>query len=445
MPEQIQESDALPGEGAAAERDLILELNFVPDWARKPPETSRFAGAPGPSRSPERSGARIRDRGRREAGPRRGPARDRGAEPRGRPSRETAPAEDRDRSPLPVAIRILPEQKQVSAVARQLHATSRSYPLAQVAGLFVGKPAACYFRIELGKEAAHVRLFQCRLCQTVALDRSHLVSHLLGRHVGEYFTREQTEADPPKGNFVCVARCGLSGTLLGPPNHHSYEERLQELRSARFPNVPLAEYRQRIEIVREPDLIERWKEECRKQTVYRRKDGQGQDSPPVRWAAAADFMEKEAAPALIAQTRSASVPCAIAMDTEDPDLRREIRRAWEMEKRFPRSILFALRAAFRHKKLHLFHVGRVAEFVTAVRPLPLDPTHAVENIREVLLHLRSHPGATRRTLLETLRPGQAPDSDGAAQVLSPLGWLAARGHIIEFFDGTLAVPLAESG
>jgi hypothetical protein len=39
-----------------------------------------------------------------------------------------------------------------------------------------------------------------------------------------------------------VARCGLSGTLLAPPNHHSYRTRMEEIRSQRYPHMTPDEY-----------------------------------------------------------------------------------------------------------------------------------------------------------------------------------------------------------
>jgi hypothetical protein len=59
----------------------------------------------------------------------------------------------------------------------------------------------------------------------------------------------------------------------------------------------------------------------------------------------------------------------------------------------------------------------------------------------VLTHLQTHPGCRRKELVEALRPGAAEDSAPAAEVLSPLGWLIEKGHILEFFDGSLSVPL----
>jgi hypothetical protein len=76
-----------------------------------------------------------------------------------------------------------------------------------------------------------------------------------------------------------------------------------------------------------------------------------------------------------------------------------------------------------------------------VPPSPLDPEHVVSPIKEVLVYLTAHPGTTREGLLRALCPNAAPDSPESKAVLSPLGWLIERGHIIEFFDGSMAVPL----
>ncbi|MBM4142896.1 MAG: hypothetical protein FJ225_04780 [Lentisphaerae bacterium] len=437
-------------EGSAAERDVVLDLNFIPAWARRSPQEFRYAdhdGAEGHGAAGRRAGGRSRGRG--EPGPARrddrGRARD-GGQPRG--ARRAAGRERRgpaaEAPRPPVAVRLLPDQKQISAVTRQLHGTKRSYPLAQIAALFVRNPDACHFRVEADPEHRAAQIFQCRSCLAVSMDRAQMLTHARQKHLMEYFDAEVIEGDAPKGDFTCVARCGLSGVLLGPPNHHGCEERIQEIHSARFSGMPLEQYRQKIEIVSDKALIEQWKEERRKRTVYRRKGTAASGGAPLTWTEADAVFQREVAPSLVGAVRRARLTREAALGTEDGALRRVMQEAWEAERRFPRSLLFALRAAFRHKKLHIFRVGRGAEFVAAIRPTPLEAGHVVQHIREVLDHLRAHPGCTREDLLATLRPGAEPSAEAVAQVLVPLGWLADRGHIIEFHDGTLSVPLSGS-
>jgi hypothetical protein len=91
--------------------------------------------------------------------------------------------------------------------------------------------------------------------------------------------------------------------------------------------------------------------------------------------------------------------------------------------------------------LFLFKAGGGITFVTPIHPHALAPEHAIAPIREVLEFLHAHPGCTRQQLLDGLRPGAAADSPEVVAVLNPLRWLIDRGHVIEFFNGTLAVPM----
>ena len=99
--------------------------------------------------------------------------------------------------------------------------------------------------------------------------------HLIFIAFDERFEKAEVESAPPTGDFVVMARCGLSGTLLAPPNHHSYAARVREVRQALYPAMGEEQYRQRIESVRDPALIEQWKASCCRQTVYRLKQPEG--------------------------------------------------------------------------------------------------------------------------------------------------------------------------
>jgi hypothetical protein len=66
--------------------------------------------------------------------------------------------------------------------------------------------------------------------------------------------------------------------------------------------------------------------------------------------------------------------------------------------------------------------------------------HAVEPIRAMLQLIREHPGWNRAQLVEHLKPGTAPGTEAAAELLNPLRWLIEKGHVIEFFNGTLSAP-----
>ena len=487
VPPAEQTSDAAP-----TAPDRVLELNFVPGWARRAPgslfdghlerrgggddggDRGRRDGRDGQDRR-ERRPADRRDQRRpsREGDQRRGggparppsgaggpvrpsPSRGGSSPDQARPSPSRGgPPSDRSRgsrSPdrggrqefaprLPVDCRFLPDPKALASMVRQIAQLRRAFPLLDLAAIFTSKPETCLLRLDVWADARDAVLYQCRTCGMVAMDRARLIGHMTKTHIDEFFAKEEIISEAPTGQFVCVAKCGLTGILLGPPNHHSFAAKVQELHMTRFAHMTLDQYRSRVETVRDPAAVEQWKEESRKRVVYRLKGVENAEA--MNWMAAEAHMTRQIAPALILQAKRAAMPVGLCRQLEDRDLLRLAEEAWGRECRFPGNLMFALRGAFRGKHLRVFR-ARKTEFVTAIEPAPLDPAHVVEPIRAVLVFLKEHPGCKREQLVEALRPGKAADSPEAAEVLSPLAWLVEKGHIIEFFDGSMAVPLANA-
>ncbi len=425
--------------------DTVLELNFVPQWARQPPAPNPYARFEGEGRPAERRGERRgerparfgekRDQKRRGdlKGRRPGPERPREfAGRRPAPSFEPAPAR------VPVTISFIPERDHLAAVVQTVRASGRAYPLMDLALRFLSDEAAYLVKIETRSAAKPVHLFQCKECQVAFFSRDALVAHATASHLESVFTREQVENEAPAGNYTCVARCRLSGILLGPPNYHGYNEKIQELWHKRYAHMSLDEYRRSIETVRDADLIERWKQEQRVQVLYRLK---GKENAEALKPADAEkyFLEHCAASQVIERSRLI-LPAPAARRLSEPDLREAVRDAWAQESRRPASLMFALRPAFHHMRLNLFRAGGGIAFVTPFAPRPLQPQQAVQPIAEVLQFLKDHPGCARTDIVEQLRPGAAAESPEVTAVLSPLRWLIERGHVIEFFNGTLSVP-----
>lgn len=474
-PEKTAEDNAPPATETAgptgASQDFVLSLNFVPNWARQGASENPYANHAGEERRDESSrGERreFRQGGRDSRGPRRdgprGPRPGGGGGPRdqrreggprkfdgGRPQdrrgdqsgpRGRGPRRDRDFVPrLPLNISFVPEKNHLGVVASEIREKHRAYPLAMVAGLFLQKPEnhQIKFEVQSGKDRpAELRLWQNQKTGMVFLKRETAQSFAVGHDLEEFFEKQEQQVEPPTGNFVCVGRCTISGELLGPPNFHGYQEKLMELHRTRFSGMPLDVYRSRIEVVRDPALVEQWKEQSRTIRRYREKTDAGGEAKLKRSEAEFRFLEKYAKD-LFRQGQRFLMPGARANDLPDPELRRLVREAWTRESKFPMTLLFALRAAFKHMKLELFKVGNET-FVTAVAPKPLDTEHVVENIQKMIDLLREHPGWTRKELVEHMQPGLAAESPEAVELLSPLRWLVDKGHVIEFFNGTLSLP-----
>ncbi len=383
----------------------------------------------------------------------------------------------------------MPASKALAAIIRRIQATHRAYPVRDVVKLFQNDDSSMVVRIEARKDGTGPQqLFQCRACGMPALTEAEVADHLLKKHLADYFDFEEVETEAPKGNFPCVARCGLTGELLGPPNHHSYAHRVQEMLADRFPGMNEEEYRRHIEMVRDPEVVEQWREQCKHRRVFRRKpdvsekaeDKKTEDSattdPPAEAAPAEEqkpvppalerheaelVFRREIMPGLIGAAshvvcpatslkdlpnrRLASVLNECFAEETDPGRRFNHRPQTEgapQQSRMQRNgtLFAAVHAAFHHRSLYFFRAGdeRGQEFVMASQPVPLDVDHATPELREIAQYVFDHPSCPPKYLIEALNPEN--NEEKTKRLVSQIKWLVEKGHLVEFFNGFLSPP-----
>ena len=415
--------------------------------------------------------------------------------------------------PLPIEIRVLPEQKALGGVIRRIQSSHRAFPLRDIAWLFLDKPASCLIRLAQQKDNP-IPLYQCKVCGIPALTEEEIQNHLVNRHLDEFFDVEEIECEPPSGQFVCVMRCGITGELLGPPNHHSYNTKVHEMLRTKFPNMPEESYRRKIESVREADLIEEWRQSCTKKNIYRRKTAEvvppvndekkpqpseGKAAPETNETApepdsetempaapeeastaaqeevevAPAAAETDAAPAaeaeISAEDSEVKAPpmerdvaelvfkremladqfaavkhlvciASTALQTPSKQLYFAIKDMIYKERRFPTSLFFALRGAFRHRKLHLFRAkeAKGPDFVMQKKPVELDPSHAVDMVKDVIAYIHENPACTKAEMVRALA---GTEEAKIKEVLGQLAWLIEKGNVIEYYNDVLSAPL----
>ncbi|MDA3924059.1 MAG: hypothetical protein PF904_05090 [Kiritimatiellae bacterium] len=382
--------------------------------------------------------------------------------------------------PLALEVRILPEQKALGGVIRRIQSSHRAFPLRDIAWLFLDKPASCLVRLAQQKDEP-LPLYQCKICGMPALSEEEMESHLLNRHLDDAFDVEEIECDMPGGQFVCVMRCGMTGVLLGPPNHHSYNTKVHDMLRTKFPNMSEEAYRRKIESVRETEVIEEWRQSCTKKKIYRRKEVQavpaiepvptpepveaGVDAapvaegetiapaapvvdmvdnevkaPPMDREVAELVFKREIMPKQYSSVKHMICIASTALQTPNKPLYFAIKDMLHKERRFPTSLFFALRGAFRHRKLHLFRANEAKgpDFVMQKKPSVLNPSHAVDLVKEVLSYIHEHPACTKVELVHAL----SNDEDvKIKETLAQLAWLIEKGNVIEYYNDVLSAPI----
>ena len=347
--------------------------------------------------------------------------------------------------PLEISIRFLPRQSVFENVVSQLKSGSVAYSLFALARLFLEKPGRYEARLTAKPGTP---LYQLSEGGGVSVDREFLDRNAFRFAQRDFYQVDVAESDPIKGSFSNVARCRLSGTLLGPTNHHAYQPQLRSLYEQRFSRrMSFADYQRQIEIVSDPAVVERWKEEARKVTTYTTM----REETPLTLSSAAEaerHFRSQYLPALIRNVDDVTIGGTASRSLPDRVLNRTIEQAWVRETRSPSNMMQELASRFRQNGLHIFRHRRGMLFVSSIRVRAFVHEHAGVSplVNAILEAVSATTGINRKQLFETLIGNGASEDAGPRRLAlaSDLRWLINEGYVIEFNDGSLDRPRMKS-
>ncbi|MEM1442721.1 MAG: hypothetical protein AAGF67_10290, partial [Verrucomicrobiota bacterium] len=165
---------------------------------------------------------------------------------------------------------IEPSTAAIKGLSAHIRETFRSFPLADLAKMILGARERYQVNFEATDDG--VSLYQCKDDNSTWLTREEAIKHLLSSDaIGKYYAIEEVEVDAPTGNFSNIAVCGMSGEILGPPNHHEYQQNVARLHAERFSNMPIERFKSRIVMESGEEIVEKWKEKVSKRLQYRLK------------------------------------------------------------------------------------------------------------------------------------------------------------------------------
>ena len=460
-----------------------FDLKFLPDWLKEAPAGNRYAnyegdtgerargerrgGDRGDSRPPrndrggqgERRGPRPPQgdrRGPRPGGPQgarpgagQGPRREGGGGPR-RDDRRQDDGGPREPRPAPAVrpaqlkIEFLPEPHAAAGIAKQIRGSGRAYGVFHTAKLFLERPERHAVRITSAD--ANVPLHQIG-DGPVSFDRAAVERGAFHAVRAEYYSEETVQGEPIKGNFSNVARSRTTGVFLGPTNHHAYQPALRKMYEERFSRrMGFQEFlAQEIEIVSSEQAVADWKEQARSKTTY----STLKEAEPLTFATLAEVEQhfrKHYLPLLVKS--GVTIECSSPASRVGLDrwVSAAVRDAWEQERPFPQQLVNNLRSYFVEAGLHFFKHRKRLLFVCAHKPL----RHAAgevfsEGIASILIAIEEAARLKRPALAAKLL-GEHHDSPDLAPrkaaLASDLHYLILAGHVIEFADGALELPLA---
>lgn len=358
--------------------------------------------------------------------------------------------------PTGLKVSVEPEDKALEMLAQHVKSQGLAFSLFDAARLVLAGPERHRVKVECEPERL-VGLFQVTGDGALFETREEAVRYLLRNPeaVAPYYSTEEVELEEPKGVFTSVGVCGMSGEILGPTSHHSYQTTLKRLHTERFANLPFEEYRRRVRVENSPELIEKWKEQQKKGTKWTWLKGEpveGQE--PLSFTSRSEFethFRRTHSEDAVVETREAIVHATAKREQLSPGLGRLLRRHIEEAKKH----LFELSQKIAHgldrRGLKLFKRRGGKMFVSRVKPRPIEPGIVLSpRISTIVERIKAEPGIASTKLLSELAPSApaAPTEAGTEEqpkqlteeqkgLIVDLHWLIHEGYVISYSDGVL--------
>lgn len=373
-----------------------------------------------------------------------------------------------------LTVTLEPESKAVEAMAQMIRTAGKAYSVFDAAKLVLASGDRFRVGFSLATET-NAKLFVIPSDSSIWTSRDEAMSHLIHSDVlNQYYRQEEIELEEPKGNFTSIAICGMSGELLGPPSHHSYQSALHKIHRERFSNLHFEDYKRRIRTDNSPEVIEKWKESQKRGqqwTDLKAEVPEGGEAPKFKSRAEMEaHFRTHHAEALITETAQVMVAGNIPKKNLSPSLYHALRKGVDEARKHLLPTAQQLCGGFEKQGLKLFKRRGGKLWVSRVRPRLLDSTIVLsDRIAKMLEIIKAKPGIKVKQLLEAVAPTSAatektavieeaqavaPSADAPAaaqaeasseqlQALKDLHWLNSEGYVIEYSDGIVFIGVTE--
>jgi hypothetical protein len=353
--------------------------------------------------------------------------------------------------PKDVQITIYPDDKAVDALASHVRQSGHAFSMFDASRLVLAGGDRFVVRYRCAEERP-TGLFNVPGDGSLFLTRDEALAHVLrGAALDEFYRAEDIELEAPKGEFQSVAVCGMSGEIIAPPSHHSYQTGLIRLHRERFANMPFEDFKRRVKVEANPELVAKWKEQMskgRRWVCLKLETPEGGE--PVSFNSRADMeahFRRTFGNDAVIEVREANVHGNIDKQKLSPALFIMLRQAVDAARKHLFEISQKLGAGLERRGLKLFKRRAGKQFVCRVKP------RAVENgmvfsdrLADIVKILKDNHGMTMQALVEAIMPSPPPmdgadpnapkqPTEGQLGVIKDIRWLANEGYVIEYSDG----------
>lgn len=304
---------------------------------------------------------------------------------------------------------IEPEKKSTEALATTIRAAGKAFSVFDAARLVLQSGDRFHVKFTVPPDSP-TRLCTIPADGSVWLGREEAVAHFLhSEGLKEFYSVEEIELEEPKGVFTSVAVCGMTGEILGPASHHSYQTALHRIHRERFGDMRFEDYKRRVRTENAPEVIEKWKDsQMRGQVWVYRTPSSEEGAEPLKLKSRSEMeahFRKTHAENLVHETAEAWVAGNIPKQHLSPALYHALRRGVDDARKHLLPVAQLLCAGFEGHGLKLFKRRGGKLWVSRTRPKALDSSVVLsDRIAKMVEIVKAKPGIAVKELVELVSP-----------------------------------------
>ena len=341
-----------------------------------------------------------------------------------------------------------PDDVGFSTIIKALRANHITYELFEVAKIFLEKSDR--FVASVTRKAAPgekpERVFVSIPDGMPFETEEEAIQHAINHNIDTLFDTEEVEVEAPTGNFQFVNRCGITKTLLGPPNYHRYEELAKQHHQSQLSHMPFERFQQKIEQVREEETVNEWLESMKKAKRYTSKTSEGEEAQTFESLNdAIGFLRTTQRDKLVKSVNYARVSGVTLDKFPNAESSRAVAGELARQRRFPLNTANAIRGRLRREKFSIYKKGSkgVTLICSTKRRFRTQGQVMADSLDRLIGFLEANQNIKTKELppafeswLKEAHPEVAFDEK---KLFQDLHWLIADGYVSHFGDDTLFV------
>jgi hypothetical protein len=295
----------------------------------------------------------------------------------------------------------------------------KAYSVFDAARLVLASGDRFHVRFKMAPDAG-AKLYAVPTDGSLWLSKEEALTHVIhGDAISTFYKVDEVELEVPKGNFTSVAVCGMSGALLGPPSHHSYQTTLHKIHREQFGHLPFEDYKRRVRTDSSPEAVEKWKESQKHGMQWTWLKGEVAEGEEPKTFKSRNDMEAHFranhAEKLVGEVSDATVSGNIPKKLLAPSLYNHLRRAVDESRKHLLGTAQQLCSGFERHGLKLFKRRGGKLWVSRTRPRLLEGNVVLSvRIAKMVEIIKTQPGIQVKKLVETVAPSAPATSAPAA-------------------------------